>query len=73
MESAEAYDVLKSSGFPAPIKVIGFKDAYRKFDELGHYREKYHPSIGKFSKAFNKKAFEKSVLEVTNFMDQYLN
>ena len=73
LESDEAYNDLKSSGFPAPIKVIGFKDAYRKFDELGDYREKFHPSIGKFPKAFNKKAFERSVLEVTNFMNQYLN
>ena len=73
LESDEAYDALKSSGFPGPIKILGFENAYRKFDELGPYREKYHPAIGKFPKAFNKKAFEQSVLEVNNFLDQYLN
>jgi len=73
LESDEAYKVLKSAGFPAPIKVLGFEGAYRKFDELGPYREKFHPSIGKFPKAFQKKAFERSVLEVNNFLTKYMN
>ena len=73
LESSDAYEVLKASGFPAPIKVLGFKGAYRKFDELGEYREKFHPSIGKFPKEFHKKAFERSVNEVTNFLKKHLN
>ena len=73
LESDEAYDVIKSSGFPAPIKILGFEGAYRKFDELGHYREKFHPAIGKFPKAFQEKAFERSVLEVNKFLAEYMN
>jgi len=73
LESDEAYDVLKSSGFPAPIKILGFEGAYRKFDELGGFRLKYHPAIGKFPKAFQKKAFERSVLEVDNFIAEYMH
>ena len=72
LESPEAYKSLKASGFPAPIRVIGFEGAYRKFDELGEYREKFHPAIGKFPKEFHKKSFERSVLEVANFFKKYL-
>ena len=73
LESDEAYKVLQSSGFPAPIKIFGFEGAYRKFDELGDYRTKYHPAIGDFPKAFDKKSFERSVTEVKNFLTEYLN
>ena len=73
IESDESYDVLKSSDFPAPIKVLGFEGAYRKFDELGHYREKFHPSIGKFPKAFQKTSFERSILEVNKFLSKYMS
>ena len=73
LESDEAYDVLKSSGFPAPIKILGFEGAVRKFDELGDFRLKTHPSVGDFAKGFQKKAFERSVLEVNNFLAEYMN
>ena len=42
------------------------------FDELGGYREKYHPSVGDFAKEFNKKAFEDSLLKVTAFFKNNL-
>jgi len=73
LESEEAYEKLQSSGFPAPIKILAFDGAYRKFDELGNYREKYHPSIGIFPKAFHPKALERSVIEIKYFLSKYLN
>ncbi len=64
LESKEAYDSLLSAGYSADIRVLGFKGAYKKFDELGGYREKYHPSVGNFPKAFQKEAFETSIKEI---------
>ena len=73
LESDEAYEVLKSSGFPAPIKIFGFDGAYRKFDELGDDRTKQHPSVGEFTKGFDQKSFEHSVIEVKKFLTEHLN
>ena len=73
LESKEAYKKLQSSGFPAPMKILAFDGAYRKFDELGSYRERHHPSIGNFPKAFHSKALERSVTEIKYFLTTYLN
>ena len=73
LESDEAYNELESSGFPAPIEIFGFDGAVRKFDELGDYRTKQHPSIGEFSKGFDQKSFERSVTEVKKFLTEHLN
>ena len=72
LESSEAYQKLLSSGYPASIKVIGFAGAYKKFDELGPDREKYHPSVGYFSKGFQQKALDVSVSEVRDFLEENL-
>ena len=72
LESAEAYATLLSARYSADIRVVGFKGAYRKFDELGGFREKYHPSVGYFPKAFQQEAFEHSVNEIRNFLSQNL-
>jgi dienelactone hydrolase len=72
LESKESYDSLLSAGYSADIRVLGFKGAYKKFDELGGYREKYHPSIGNFPKAFQKEAFETSIKEIKRFLSQNL-
>jgi len=71
-ESGEAYQTLLSAGYSGDIKVLGFEGAYRKFDELGSYREKYHPSVGNFPKAFQQKAFDISVKEIRRFLSQNL-
>ena len=71
LENEEAYQELLAEDHPGPIKVIGFKGATRKFDELGGYRSKYHPSVGYFGKAFHKPSFEGALLEVTNFLNKY--
>lgn len=68
LESQEAYEKLLSAGYSGKIQVVGFEGAYRKFDELGGYREKYHPSIGYFPKAFQKKAFDASLQILENFL-----
>ena len=72
IESKDAYDELLSAGYSADIKVIGFEGAYRKFDELGGFREKFHPSVGNFPKAFQKNAFETSVKEIKSFLSKNL-
>lgn len=71
-ESEGAYETLLSAGYSGDIRVVGFEGAYRKFDELGPYREKYHPSVGYFPKAFQQKAFDISVKEVGKFLSQNL-
>tara|TARA_Y100000588_G_scaffold345177_1_gene392161 strand:- start:123 stop:1064 length:942 start_codon:yes stop_codon:yes gene_type:complete len=72
LESQESYQTLVAAGYSGEIKVVGFNGAYRKFDELGDYREKYHPSVGYFPKAFNKKAFDSSQQLVTDFLHKNL-
>ena len=72
LESEEAYETLLSEGHSGDIRVVGFEGAYRKFDELGSYREKYHPTVGNFPKAFQQKAFELSVQEIGKFLSQNL-
>ena len=72
LESEEAYETLLSAGYSGDIRVIGFDEAYRKFDELGPYREKHHPSVGYFGKAFQQKAFDRSRREVEKFLFQHL-
>ena len=39
LESEESYNKLLAKGFPGPIHVIGYKGAFRKFDELGNLRD----------------------------------
>ena len=73
LESDEAYNELEASDFPGPIEIIGFDGAVRKFDELGDYRTKQHPSIGEFSKGFDQESFERSVTEVKDFLTEHLN
>ena len=72
LESEEAYETLLSAGYSGDIRVVGFEGAYKKFDELGSYREKYHPSVGNFPKAFQQKAFDISVQEIAKFLSQNL-
>jgi len=72
LESEGAYETLLSAGYSGDIRVVGFEGAYRKFDELGPYREKHHPSVGNFPKAFQQKAFDISVKEVGQFLSQNL-
>ncbi|MDP6366361.1 MAG: dienelactone hydrolase family protein [Nitrospinota bacterium] len=72
LESEESYQRLLSAGHPGPIRVVGFDGAYRKFDELGSYREKYHPSVGNFPKAFQQEALDTSVKEIRNFLSKNL-
>ncbi len=72
LESEEAYETLLSEGHSGDIRVVGFEGAYRKFDELGSYREKYHPTVGNFPKAFQQKAFDLSVQEIGKFLSQNL-
>ena len=72
IESEEAYQHLLSEGHPGAIRVVGFEGAYRKFDELGAYREKYHPTIGQFPKAFQQKAFDASLREIKKFLSENL-
>lgn len=72
LESEESYKRLLSAGYAGPIRVVGLDGAYRKFDELGSYREKYHPSVGNFPKAFQQKALDISVKETANFLSKNL-
>jgi len=72
LESDKAYAALLSAGYSADIRVVGFKGAYRKFDELGGFRKKYHPSVGDFPKAFQQEAFEHSVKEIRSFLSKNL-
>tara|TARA_Y100001934_G_scaffold85749_1_gene106504 strand:+ start:169 stop:1071 length:903 start_codon:yes stop_codon:yes gene_type:complete len=72
LESEEAYETLLSEGHSGDIRVVGFEGAYRKFDELGGYREKYHPAVGNFPKAFQQKAFDLSVQEIGKFLSKNL-
>lgn len=72
LESQEAYERLLSERHPGQITVVGFEGAYRKFDELGDFREKFHPSIGHFPKAFQKEAFEASLMEIDKFLSENL-
>ena len=72
LESEEAYETLLSEGHSGDIRVVGFEGAYRKFDELGSYREKYHPTVGNFPKAFQQKAFDLAVQEIGKFLSQNL-
>ena len=71
LENEESYQKLLAEDHPGPIKVIGFNGATRKFDELGEYRSKYHPSVGYFGKAFHRLSFEGALLEVTNFLNKF--
>lgn len=70
LESEQAYETLLSAGYSGEIRVVGFDKAYRKFDELGPYREKNHPSVGDFGKAFQQKAFDLSRKEIDKFLSQ---
>jgi len=72
LESGDSYQKLLSSGYPAAIKVVGFDGAYKKFDELGPYRERQHPGVGIFFKGFQKNAFDQSVIEIKNFLKENL-
>jgi len=71
LESAQAYETLLSAGYSGDIRVVGFDEAFRKFDELGPYREKHHPAVGDFGKAFQKKAFDMSRREIEKFLSQH--
>jgi hypothetical protein len=71
-ESSDSYQRLLSLGYPAAIKVVGFDGAYKKFDELGPYRERHHPGVGIFFKGFQKNAFNQSVMEIKNFLTENL-
>ena len=72
LESKESYDSLLEEEGKDFLEIVGYPDSFRKFDELGGYREKYHPSVGDFAKEFNKKAFEDSLLKVTAFFKNNL-
>ena len=72
LESKESYDLLLKEEGDEYIKVIGYPNSHRKFDELGGYREKYHPAVGDFAKEFNKKAFEDSLNKVVSFFKKNL-
>ena len=72
LESGDSYQRLLSSDYPAAIKVVGFDGAYKKFDELGPYRERHHPGVGIFFKGFQKNAFNQSVMEIKNFLTENL-
>ena len=72
LESEQAYETLLSAGYSEDIRVVGFDEAYRKFDELGPYRGKHHPSVGDFGKAFQQKAFDISIREIERFLSQHL-
>lgn len=71
LESESAYKRLISESGSGKVKVVGYEDAYRKYDELGSYREKHHPSIGYFLKGFQQKAFDESVKEINKFLQMY--
>ena len=68
LESEDAYQKLISEDHSNKIIVIGFDGAYRKYDELGSHREKYHPSVGYFLKGFQQEAFDDSVREISKFL-----
>ena len=72
LESEESYDQLLAEDHPADIKVIGFEGGYKKFDELGEDREKYHPRVGYFPKGVQQKAFDQSVIEIKKFLSKNL-
>jgi len=70
LESEESYKELLEEGNLGPITVVGFKEATRKFDELGESRMKFHPAVGEFEKAFHRPSFELSVKKVHKFLDE---
>ena len=72
LESKESYDSLLEEEGKNFLEVIGYPNSFRKFDELGGYREKYHPMVGDFAKEFNKKAFEDSINKVVDFFKKNL-
>ncbi|MED5579428.1 MAG: dienelactone hydrolase family protein [Nitrospinota bacterium] len=72
LESKESYDLLLKEEGDEYLKVVGYPNSFRKFDELGGYREKYHPAVGDFAKEFNKKAFEGSLNKVVSFFKKNL-
>ena len=71
LESESAYKGLISEDRFGKVKVVGYEGAYRKYDELGSYREKHHPSVGIFLKGFQQKAFDESVREINKFLQMY--
>ncbi len=72
LESKASYDQLIAENQKIPLRIVSYKDAVRKFDELGEERIKRHPSVGRFKKAFHGPSFEDALSRVLSFLNKHL-
>ena len=71
LESKASYDQLIAENQQVSLRVVSYKGAVRKFDELGEERTKRHPSVGRFKKAFHGPSFEDSLSRVSSFLNEH--